>query len=126
HLLMVDTQLLREQWIEKLTTLSPRVAVRRCHKPAKHVLAIYDRDGNERCVIDIYSYQTRAKLDGPWVVGCFDEVHRLPAALAHRARAAETSTAAGGGAAGSGRRRACSRRGPRRGAWCGRAAPAQA
>ena len=90
HLLMVDTQLLREQWIEKLTTLAPRVAVRRCHKPAKHVLAIYDREGNERCVIDIYSYQTRAKLDGPWVVGCFDEVHRLPAALAHRHAFART------------------------------------
>src|SRR5207245_7248013 len=49
HLLMADTQLLREQWIEKLTALAPRVEVRRCHKPAKHAITIYDRDGNERC-----------------------------------------------------------------------------
>jgi hypothetical protein len=90
HLLMVDTQLLREQWIEKMTALAPGVEVRRCHKPAKHVLTVYDRDGNERCVIEIFSYQTRAKLDGPWVVGCFDEVHRLPAALAHRHAFART------------------------------------
>ncbi len=84
HLLMVDTQLLREQWIEKLSALAPRVDVAHCYKPSKDVLTVFDREGSERCVIEIYSYQTRAKLDGNWVVGCFDEVHRLPAALAHR------------------------------------------
>lgn len=90
HLLMVDTQLLREQWIEKLAALAPRVEVTRWHKPAKHVVTVYDREGHERSVIDIYSYQTRARLEGPWVVGCFDEVHRLPAALAHRHAFART------------------------------------
>jgi len=39
---------------------------------------------------EIYDYQTRARLEGPWVVGCFDEVHRLPAALAHRHAFART------------------------------------
>lgn len=84
HLLMVDTQLLREQWIEKLTQAAPRVKVTRWHKPAKSVVRVFDCEGSERCVIEIYNYMTRTKLEGPWVVGCFDEVHRLPAALAHR------------------------------------------
>jgi superfamily II DNA or RNA helicase len=90
HLLMVDTQLLRDQWIEKLTALSPRVEVTRWHKPAKHVVKVFDRADALRCTIDIFSYQTRAKLEGPWVVGCFDEVHRLPAARAHRHAFART------------------------------------
>jgi hypothetical protein len=90
HLLMVDTQLLREQWIEKLTTLAPRVEVTLRHKPTRSVVTVFDRAGGERCVIDIFSYQTRARLEGPWVVGCFDEVHRLPAALAHRHAFAKT------------------------------------
>jgi superfamily II DNA or RNA helicase len=90
HLLMVDTQLLREQWIEKLTALAPRVEVTRWHKPSKHVVKVFDRAGVLRSTIDIFSYQTRAKLEGPWVVGCFDEVHRLPAARAHRHAFART------------------------------------
>lgn len=84
HLLVVDTQLNREQWIEKLACHAPRVDVKRCYKPSKSVVKVFDRDDVERCVIEIFTYQTRAKLEGPWVVGCFDEVHRLPAALAHR------------------------------------------
>lgn len=90
HLLMVDTQLLREQWIEKLSALAPRVEVAHRYKPSKDLVTVFDREGRERCVIEIYSYQTRAKLDGSWVVGCFDEVHRLPAALAHRHAFART------------------------------------
>lgn len=84
HLLMVDTQLLRDQWIEKLTALAPKVAVVRRAKPSMHQVRVFDRNGALRSSIHIYSYQTRAKLDGPWVVGCFDEVHRLPARRAHR------------------------------------------
>jgi len=90
HLLMVDTQLLRDQWIEKLAALSPRVEIARWHKPSKHVVKVFDRAGALRCTIDIFSYQTRAKLEGRWVVGCFDEVHRLPAARAHRHAFART------------------------------------
>jgi superfamily II DNA or RNA helicase len=84
HLLMVDTQLLRDQWIEKLTDLAPKVEVVRRAKPSMHKVRVFDRTGSLRSAIHIYSYQTRAKLDGPWVVGCFDEVHRLPARRAHR------------------------------------------
>jgi len=84
HLLMVDTQLLRDQWIEKLTALAPRVEVVRRAKPSMHEVRVFERDGGLRSCIHIYSYQTRSKLDGPWVVGCFDEVHRLPARRAHR------------------------------------------
>jgi len=64
HLLMVDTQLLREQWVEKLTKTAPAVEVTRWHKPAKTVVRVFDRAGKERCVIDIFSYQTRARLEG--------------------------------------------------------------
>jgi superfamily II DNA or RNA helicase len=84
HLLMVDTQLLRDQWIEKLTALAPKVEVIRRVKPSMHEVRVFDRDGALRSSIHIYSYQTRARIDGPWIVGCFDEVHRLPARRAHR------------------------------------------
>jgi superfamily II DNA or RNA helicase len=92
HLLVVDTQLNREQWIEKLTRHAPRAQARRFHKPSKSVVQVFDRAGALRCVIDIYTYQTRVRLDlePPWVVGCFDEVHRLPAAMAHRHAFART------------------------------------
>lgn len=84
HLLMVDTQLLRDQWIEKLTALAPKVEVTRRAKPSMHEVRVFDHSGRLRSSIHIYSYQTRAKLDGQWIVGCFDEVHRLPARRAHR------------------------------------------
>ena len=90
HLLMVDTRLLREQWIESLRAHAPTVEVRHHAKPSRTVVRVLDRGGAERCVIDIYSYQSRARLEGPWVVGCFDEVHRLPAAMAHRHSFAKT------------------------------------
>jgi superfamily II DNA or RNA helicase len=46
HLLMVDTQMLREQWIEKLSALAPRVDVAHCYKPSKDVLTVFDREGS--------------------------------------------------------------------------------
>lgn len=84
HLLMVDTQLLRDQWIEKLTASAPKVEVVQRAKPSMHEVRVFDRNGSLRSSIHVYSYQTRARLDGLWVVGCFDEVHRLPARRAHR------------------------------------------
>jgi len=90
HLLLVDTVLNREQWVEKLASLCPQVVVTQHVKPRKVVVQVFDRAGVERCAIDIFSYMTRTKLEGAWVVGCFDEVHRLPAALAHRHAFAKT------------------------------------
>jgi DNA excision repair protein ERCC-3 len=68
------------------------VEAKRCHKPSKSIVKVFDSTGALRCVIEIYTYQTRVRLDlePPWVVGCFDEVHRLPAALAHRHAFART------------------------------------
>lgn len=91
HLLLVDTSLNREQWIEKLSRLAPAVRVIRQTRPAKTSVEVRDREGKLQSTIDIFSYQTRARLeDGSWVVGCFDEVHRLPARLAHRHALAKT------------------------------------
>ena len=84
HLLVVDTQLNREQWIERLARHAPRADVRRRCKPSRTVVTVYDRADCVRCTIEIYTYMTRAALEGEWVIGCFDEVHRLPAAMAHR------------------------------------------
>jgi superfamily II DNA or RNA helicase len=84
HLLVVDTQMNREQWIERLVCHAPRVEVRRCRRPTMVEITVFERDGRQRCSIEIYTYMIRATLDGEWVLGCFDEVHRLPAAMAHR------------------------------------------
>lgn len=84
HLLVVDTQLNREQWVARLARHAPRVEVRRHAKPTRTVVTVYDRDDQVRSQLEIYTYATRAALEGPWVVACFDEVHRLPAARAHR------------------------------------------
>lgn len=91
HLLLVDTSLNREQWIEKLTKLAPAVEVIRKKRSAHVAVVVMDRNGGVRSTIDIYSYLTKARLeDGAWVVGCFDEVHRLPARMAHRHALAKT------------------------------------
>ena len=85
HLLMVDTALLREQWIEKLHERAPSIRVaRKWTKPARTEVTVFDRAGKVRCVIEIYSYQTRSAIQGSFVLGCFDEVHRLPARAGHR------------------------------------------
>ena len=84
HLLMVNTNLLREQWIEKLRHLAPRVDVRRVWKPAHVKVTVYTATGEERCTIEIYSYLTRAKLDDAFVVAAWDEAHHLPSRHAHR------------------------------------------
>ena len=84
HLLMVDTDLLREQWIEKLRERAPALRVVRKWKPSHFEATVFDRAGLVRCVIEIYSYHTRAAIEGPYVLACFDEVHRLPARGAHR------------------------------------------
>jgi hypothetical protein len=84
HLLVVDTQLNREQWVARLARHAPRVEVRQHGRPKRTAVRVFDRDDDLRCEIDIYTYATRAALDGPWVLVCFDEVHRLPAARAHR------------------------------------------
>ena len=59
HLQMVDTQPLREQWIERLAAAVPRVEVTGWHKPAESVVRVFDGSGRERCVIDISSYLAR-------------------------------------------------------------------
>lgn len=84
HLLVVDTQLNREQWIERFVRHAPRVVVHRRTRPTRVEMVVFDRDNRERCSVEIYTYMTRAQLAGEWVIGCFDEVHRLPAAMAHR------------------------------------------
>lgn len=84
HLLFVDSELNREQWLEKLARLAPAVAARRLSRPSRVEVDVYDRLGAVRCTIHIYNYQTRATLDREWVVAVFDEVHRLPARRAHR------------------------------------------
>lgn len=85
HLLMVDTQLLREQWVEKFTAFAPRVEVRHHAKPVHATVRIFDAEGGLRSQVEIYNYASRARLgDDDWVVAAFDEVHRLPAARAHR------------------------------------------
>jgi superfamily II DNA or RNA helicase len=45
---------------------------------------VFDRSGQQRCIVDIFTYMTRAKLDAEYVVACYDEEHRLFANLAHR------------------------------------------
>ncbi len=90
HLLVVDTAINREQWIEKMRATAPRVVVEALTKPLRMEVTVFDREGGVRSVIDIFSYATRSRLDGEWVVGCYDEVHRLPAKLAHRHAYAKT------------------------------------
>lgn len=85
HLLLVDTQLLREQWIEKFREFAPRVEVRHHAKPVHATISVYEPGGGLRCVVEIFNYATQANLTSDdWVVAAFDEVHRLPAARAHR------------------------------------------
>lgn len=84
HLLVVDTQLNRDQWVDRLRKHAPRVVVRKHYKPMKTVVRVFDREGNRRCTIEIFTYMTRDPLEGPWDVVCCDEVHRLPAAKSHR------------------------------------------
>lgn len=84
HLLMVDTVLNRDQWIEKFSALAPKVNVKRFARPSRTEVEVFDFNGRLRSSIDIFSYLTKAKLDeGNWVVGCFDEVHRLPARFSY-------------------------------------------
>ena len=85
HLLLVDTQLLREQWIEKFREFAPRVEVRQHAKPVHSTVSVFEPGGDLRCVVKIFNYATHADLAREdWVVAAFDEVHRLPAARAHR------------------------------------------
>jgi hypothetical protein len=85
HLLLVDTQLLREQWIEKFREFAPRVEVRQHAKPVHRTVSVFEPGGDLRCIVEIFNYATHADLGREdWVIAAFDEVHRLPAARAHR------------------------------------------
>ena len=85
HLLIVDTALNREQWVAKLRERAPSMhVVRAWAKPVHTEVTVFDRSGAIRCVIEIYTYQTRTPIEGSFVLGCFDEVHRLPARASHR------------------------------------------
>jgi superfamily II DNA or RNA helicase len=84
HVVFVDSRLLQEQWVEKLNLHAPAVTVRRCWKPSKVEVTVFDRSGQPRCVIDVFTYMTRARLTDEYVVACYDEEHRLFANLAHR------------------------------------------
>ena len=45
HLLLVDTQLLREQWIEKFREFAPRVEVRQHVKPVHSTVSVFEPGG---------------------------------------------------------------------------------
>ncbi len=85
HVLFVHTDTIREAWIAHMKAYAPAIKVRECWKPKCHEVTVFNADGNERCVIEIYAYMTRHHFSGnAYSVAGYDEAHFLPGTNAHR------------------------------------------
>lgn len=85
HAVFTNTGTITEQWISHLTKYAPRVTVRKCWHPYHFEATVFNAAGDEVCVIEFYTYHTRADLRSThYTVVGFDEAHHLPGDSAHR------------------------------------------
>jgi superfamily II DNA or RNA helicase len=93
HVVFVPSRVLRDQWVRSFKALCTKVAVRTVYRPVHFVeVTVYDRRGEVRSTIEIFSYQTRFDFgDKEYACRVFDEAQFVPGnraiALLYQARA---------------------------------------
>lgn len=85
HALFVNTNTVRERWIDHFREYAPRVEVQKEWHPAHTRVRLFEANGTLRSTVRIFSYMTRHDFSNDkFVMAVFDESHSLPGNHAHR------------------------------------------